>query len=495
MTGARTSGYEQGSQVSSFRTVCQFRKTVEGWLCLSFVLVFASLCMVTPLLAQQSSGLTPPQQDMITAIFTLCPALTPTTGATEDLRLRCTEVVANSLSGNAAEAEGALLPMAPEEVVTQATNSVETSIKNIGARLVTVRAGATGLDLRRFSLNIDGQPLPGTLVASLMPIAAAASSVSTSTPPLFKRLGLFVNGNFSLGDKDATSNEAGFDFTALGVTAGADYRFTNHFVLGLAFDYAATNADIDNTDFRGGRAGGKADTDSYTVSAYGTYYVSDFYVDGIVSYGWNNYDIDRNIIYNILGLNSAQNGITSNPDNRTGVNQTAHGDTDGTQFSFSFGAGYDFSAGGFTFGPLARMNYIKIDIDAYREEINNSDAGFGLNLAFDSQNIVSLTSVLGGQASYALSTGVGVFLPHMRVAWEHEFEDDSRTITARFIADPANTPVLIPTDSPDRDFVNLGVGLSAVFAGGFSAFVDYQTALALDNVTQHSVTLGVRKEL
>ena len=492
MTGTRTSGYEQGSLLSRLHTVYPYHRTARRRRALSFMLVVMSLCLVAPLQAQQSGGLTPPQQNTLDAIFTLCPPLTmiPTTGATDDLRQRCTEVVVNGSAGDVA-----LLPMAPEEAATQATNSVESSIKNIGARLATVRAGVTGLDLRRFSLNIDNQPLPGTLVASLAPIAAVASAAPASSSPIFKRLGLFVNGGISLGNKDATDKEAGFDFTTLGVTGGVDYRFTNRLVLGLAFGYASNNSDIDKTDFVGGRAGGKADTNSYTVSAYGTYYLSDFYVDGIVSYGWNHYDINRNIIYNILGLNSAQNGPTSNPNNITVVNQTARGNTDSTQFSFSLGTGYDFSTGGFTFGPSARMNYIKINIDGYRESINNTDAGFGLSLAFDSQHIVSLTSLLGAQASYAISTGVGVFLPQVRVAWEHEFEDDSRTITARFIADPANTPIRIPTDNPDRDFVNFGVGVSAVFAGGFSAFVDYETVFALEDVTVHNVTLGVRKEL
>jgi len=51
------------------------------------------------------------------------------------------------------------------------------------------------------------------------------------------------------------------------------------------------------------------------------------------------------------------------------------------------------------------------------------------------------------------------------------------------------------TDAPDRNFFNIGVGLSATFRGGVSAFVSYETVLGLENITRHSVTMGVRKEL
>jgi outer membrane autotransporter protein len=161
----------------------------------------------------------------------------------------------------------------------------------------------------------------------------------------------------------------------------------------------------------------------------------------------------------------------------------------------SFGTGYDFSTGGFTFGPFARVNYIMVDIDGYREEIDNTDPGFGLVLEFESQDVESLTSVVGAQASYAISTGLGVLLPQVRFEWEHEFKDESRTITARFVADPTRTPIEYVTDNPDRDFFNVGVGLSAIFRVGLSAFVHYETVLGLEDVTVHDIVLGVRKEL
>ena len=106
----------------------------------------------------------------------------------------------------------------------------------------------------------------------------------------------------------------------------------------------------------------------------------------------------------------------------------------------------------------------------------------------------SLTTALGGQASYAISTRWAVLLPQARVEWEHEYENDSREIDARFVHDSSRTPVRIKTNNPDRNYFNVGIGLSAVFPRGKSAFVDYETALGIHNVTEHNIAVGFRIE-
>jgi uncharacterized protein YhjY with autotransporter beta-barrel domain len=435
-----------------------------------------------------------PEDDFADAIYgpnrdgnpeegSICGRLDPDapSSATRDLKRRCDDLAPT-------QQPEALRQVADEEVTTQGTSSVETSNKHIGARLAALRGGVLGLSLHEFALDLDGQQIPGTLVASLVPYAALSSTVPANTPNAFKRFGIFANGNLSLGDKDTTPNESGYDFTTLGITAGADYRFTDNFVLGVALSYQSTDADLDNsvTTSSGDPAiapdGGDIDVKSFSVSLYGTYYVTNrFYVDGIVTFGWNDYDIDRIISYSLAGVPT--------------VNQTAQGDTDSNQYAFSFGAGYEFHSGGFTFGPLGRVNYTKVDIDGYQEVIANTNPGFGWALNFDSQDVESLTTILGGEVSYAISTGLGVLLPQLRFEWEHEFMNDSRTITARFVNDPVGQPIRTSTDDPDRDFVNLGVGLAATFPGGVSAFVNYETVLALDDVTRHNITLGVRADL
>jgi uncharacterized protein with beta-barrel porin domain len=467
------------------------------------VLLILGLGLVVPVQAQNTgqtvslsdiSGLTPPERSSAGAIDTLCPQLNPnvTTGGVGDLQIRCTEMIGNANAGNTSAARTPLLPVSPEDIIAQGTNAVKTSNRNIDTRLAALRSVGTNLGFRRFALQPETPAVPYTLVASLDSMAATNNLAVASTPSLFSRLGVFANGSFTGGDKDATSREAGFDFKTFGATVGADYRFTDNLVLGVAFNYLSTNIDFDSTSFIGSPAGGGIDTHSFGFAIYGTYYIANqFYVDGIVNFGWNHYDTDRRIIYTIPSTDRTGALI---PGATTTVNQTPQGDTHGAQFSISTGAGYDWNIRGFTVSPFARLEYITLHINGYQENINNTANGFGLGLAFAGQNVESLMSVLGAQASYAISTGIGVLLPQVRAAWRHEFKDDARTITARFVNDPTQTPLALVTDGPDRDFCSLGVGLSATFPGGKAAFVYYETVLGLAQVTAHSVVGGIRFE-
>jgi uncharacterized protein with beta-barrel porin domain len=494
-------------QSTSFQVPYWRNRTAPQWLekgsslLLSLVMLPAivltlSLCIVSPGQAQT------PEESFRSAIYTrpgaICPSLPnsltlpPGTG-TRDLKERCDDL-------SATQQNSVLRQVASEEVSTQGRSAVETSTKTIAARLAALRRGASGISIQGLGLNPKEPTLPGTLVATLGPFAAVSSSTpttSTNTPDPFSRLGLFANGLFSVGDKDPTSNEDGFNFHTYGVIAGVDYRFTPKLVLGGAFTYQSVNNDLDNTNTLVNNvptsvSGGSADTRAYGFSLYGTYYVLEqFYVDGMLGFGWNNYSLDRVIRY---GLGTTPSG--TGPGGTTpSINQIAHADPNGNQFSFSVGAGYDFRQGALAFGPLIRLQYLKLNIDGYQEKINNTLPGFGWALAQDSQDVESLTTALGGRVSYAISTGLGVLLPQVRIEWEHEFKNNSRILTAQFINDPQLQPILYTTDNPDRNYANISVALSATFRGGISAFIDYETVLGLANVSRHDITLGIRGEL
>jgi outer membrane autotransporter protein len=101
---------------------------------------------------------------------------------------------------------------------------------------------------------------------------------------------------------------------------------------------------------------------------------------------------------------------------------------------------------------------------------------------------------LGGQASYSISQPWGVLVPQARLEWLHEFEDDSRLVTASFAQDTGAVEFSVPTDNPDRDYFNLGLGVAAVLPQGRSVFLYYETVVGRNDLTQHSVAAGVRLE-
>jgi outer membrane lipase/esterase len=365
--------------------------------------------------------------------------------------------------GEDAQAPEALQAIAWEEVTTQGTFSVEASNQqfiNLASRLRALRLGATGFDVRGLAFNFNDEAIP---VSRLL--ASASGAGGASEPPAIKRLGAFISGTLSFGDKDATSNEDGFDFKTVGITGGMDYRFTDSFILGLALGYTSLDADLDAED-------DEVEADGYSASLYSTYYLGDLFFDLTASLSMADYKMRRNIRY-ILTADS--------------VDKTATADTDGTQYTFALGAGYEFRAAGAIFGPYVQLNYLKADIDSFRE--GGADE---LNLQIGDQKVKSLLSVLGGQISYPIGGAFGTLLPQLRVDWRHEFKNDARSVTATLINDPTSPGVVIRSDKPDRNYFNVAAGVVAALTGGTSVGLEYETVLGLKDITNHIVRARLR---
>jgi len=315
----------------------------------------------------------------------------------------------------------------------------------------------TGVNLSGLTLNVDGKSVSADAVARL--ISGGGASADRSS--LMSRLGIFANGQGSFGNQDAKSAEPGYDFHTAGITVGVDYRFTDQLVLGVAFGYLHTKASYDLSV-------GSSGANGYDLSAYGTFYILDrLYLDAIVTGGWNTYNNERNI-----------------PD----ATATANSNTNGTQFSVSVGAGYNFNIGAFGFGPTARVNYIHVHIDGYQET-----GATPFNVTVGSQNVESLTTDFGGQATYAISVPWGVLAPFLRLEWEHQYLGNSRTVTGSLVASPS-TVVSNQTPSPDRDYLRLGAGLSGTFRRGVSAFLDFDTVVGQSGFSSYAFNSGVRFE-
>lgn len=405
-------------------------------------------------------------------------------GPRGDLRDRCAELLVGALQPSlTGDVQDGLQQTAGVQGTALGTTKVNTALQfaNITARLATLRAGGAGIGLGGLALDLP-EPLPGPRVASLSGSQVAAATPS-GAPSSIGKWGVFLNGSFTTGNVRATDRETGFDFDGGGVTAGVDYRLTPTLILGVALGYATSSANFSGD-------GGKADVDDLLVSLYGTYYVTDqFYVDGIGTVGWSNYDLQRRIRYSIPSLPPVGTGGLTN------VDQTAKSSTDGLGFGLGAATGYDFNWGALTAGPLGRVNYVQTKVNGYRESIGGTAPGYGLALDVESQTVESLVTGLGAQVSYAISTPIGVFVPQFRAEWVHEFLNDPRAYRSRFVQDPtpdAATVIQWKTDGPDRDFFNLGVGVAATFARGISAYVYYETVLGLQDVTQHRIAGGLR---
>jgi outer membrane autotransporter protein len=349
---------------------------------------------------------------------------------------------------------GALDLLSPEDLTSIFTSGfavVDVQLGNIEHRLWDVRQGVTGFsdsgfvvtDTRvpRFIDVKDRQSMGGKEVLSSAPVAQPD-----------KRWGFFISGSGELVDVESTSLARGSSFNTGGVTVGADYRVTDHFVLGAAFGYANTSADLN--------LGGRVRGDSGKGSLYGTYYNQGFYVNGIVGGGYGAIDTRR---------------LTAGG--------FARGETNGPDFDALVGTGYDYHIGRWSIGPIASLRYGWVGIDGFAEE------GALGSLWIHSQNEDSLRSAIGLQVSYTANVGPIVLTPIVRAQWEHEYLTSTSSIDAGFTSANSFT---VQGPHIGRDGLLLDVGVSAQLTPSVGIFTYYTGELGRQNYSVHSFSGGFR---
>lgn len=423
-------------------------------------------------------GLTPPQQRIAEVIDTACPALAALANPTPrqfDLLQRCSELVSNA-GTRPDEVRGALRSMLANKGDAQnaaALAVAKNQLDNLKSRFSALRSGVRGVDLGGLNLMTGSGALPLSLLPSA--IALAVGEPPEEVGNAFSRWGFFATGTIGRGERDADTLDPGFDYSSYDITAGVDYRITDSWILGGALGLHRNNTDLADN-------GGGMDASGWTLSGYASWFGStSWYVDAVLGYGRNSFDLDRRIRYGIAG--------------GTVIDQLASASPGGDRQSLSLSIGRDFNRGAWSFGPYLRADYSKIDFDSYTESMSSPESpGSGLALSVDARSLKSLQGVLGGKLSYAMSTSWGVLVPNAQVEWVNEFEDSPDLLVTRFAFDPTQTPILIENSRIDTRYVNLGLGLSGVFANGRSAYVYYEHVAGQDRMSSDSLAIGVRIE-
>lgn len=407
---------------------------------------------------------TPVQAAVGQVIGQICPSGQIITNA--DLQDRCNEIaVAGAVNQDPDDDGGArdgLQAMGAEEDAAVASTQLDSSSGStdaIGQRISSVRMGGQG------ATNALNQQTNG------FDWSGGAAGEGGSSP-----WGFFVNGLYTTSDRDTTAREAGFDADDYGVTGGVDYNFADKVLIGAAFGYKDSDADIDND-------GGKLDTESYSYFGYWSLYPDDYwFIDGMAGYTDNDHDQTRNIRYSIAAL---AGGTTT-------VSNQALSDTDSEEWSVSVTAGRNFHFGNWVAAPLARIEYADVEIDGYTESMALTGAGSGLALDIDGQDFESLMVTAGGMLTTEFRSGFGSVFPQITFEYVHEFKNDNAPITGRFVNDSSGTNIVLLTDEADRNFFNLGAGLTAAFSDTVSGFFRYQALLGYSDLDIHAFEVGVR---
>ena len=413
------------------------------------------------------------QFDMALAIDRMCPNLSLQDPSAETRRLKetCDAVVALP---DDEERDGVVQTLNGEEMqaVQQQVGEIsDAQIDNIGTRLSAIRAGTAGAGLSLAGLSILNDE---RVLALGDPKDLQIVPAQFEESDFLSRLGIFVTGELTFGDKDQSGEIEGYDFDTQGVTIGADWRFTDNLVAGAAVGYSRFNLDFDESiDSPDGQ---KLESDAVQFSLFGSYYPTEqLFVDGIASVGWHFYDSERRALI---------------PSDGDLVETTARGDFDAFHYGAAANVGYTIRRFGANLTPIARLEYLRAEIDGFTE-----DSPEAIELTFDDQDADSLTLNAGFEADYPISTGIGIIAPNVRAEYVHEFLGDEDGVLVRYAADPEQLSQFeVSTEDRDQNYGILGAGVAATLQGGWAAFVDYHTFVGLSNFDIHTVNVGLRME-
>lgn len=426
------------------------------------------------------AGLNPRQAEVANAVDTLCPALaslpTPTPGQ-QDLLQRCIEL-SEAAAIDPEATVFALDQLLADVALVQANAAfaaVQSQFQNLRTRIAALRSGTQGSDFGGLAMTTP----QGLFSIGLL--GTAFGQDDTGVPPEigadFSRWGFFAAGTLGRAEVEPGQVDPAYDTDIEGLTAGVDYRVSDRWIIGGSLGMTRQDSRLP-----GDR--GEVETSGWSVSAYTTWYQADsWYLDGVLTWGRNDYDLLRRIHYTVP---LAGGGSST-------INQRARSSSDGDALSLAFTFGRDFNRGAWGLGPYGRLLFTRLDFDSIEERLDTG-AGTGLGLHINQRELESLASVLGGKLTYTHSTDWGVLMPHLQLEWEHEFRDDPQALEARFLHDPTLTPLRLRGDALDTDYYRIGLGLSMVLTKGRSGFFYYEHLLGKDRTSQYNLALGFRME-
>ena len=240
---------------------------------------------------------------------------------------------------------------------------------------------------------------------------------------------LWVQGMVGTTDMDDTSKARGYSADSNGLALGLEAKPTDSTTIGMGFAY--TNTDVDGF-LR------STDVDSYTAFLYGEYKPANWYVNGILSYAWANYEEQANV---------------------AGYGVDAKYDADQLM------GGLDLAVSGFTVTPEAGLRYYHISTDSYTN-------GMGTSVADSDEDV--LTGVIGARfaKTFEVSPAMSV-VPQVRLAMTYDIVDADNT---SFVTLANGSSYSVDGETLDRFGVEADIGVKAEMGDNFEMSLSYEGA-------------------
>lgn len=310
--------------------------------------------------------------------------------------------------------------------VDAAIRLADDQVANITRRLEQIRAEAPGARQNSFDWQLGVDPKDGARYDHEGNDISAQNSLNArGTFESSNPLAVWTTGYVRLGE----SSELGsieMKSTAVGGTAGVDYRFSDAFVGGVAIGFGREMSEI-------GSNGTENEAKAISGALYGTWHNRNgAFVDGIIGFSHLTMDSTRYV---------------------TSTGELAYGSRDGTTVFGSIIGGYRFETDkGLKIEPYAGFRGVVGKLNGFTEHGND-----WTNLAYGTTDIRSLKAVAGIRLEKQYETDDFLITPNAKVEYRHELA--SGTNTALGYADLGTMPYLVMTDPSETSSVVASVGV------------------------------------
>ena len=244
--------------------------------------------------------------------------------------------------------------------------------------------------------------------------------------------------------QDPRGTSRGYTANVRGGSFGYDRFVFDHLLLGFGGGYAKTG--ISTND-----AGTRTDVESYQGNLYGSLARDAYYIDGILSFAYNQYDASRHIAFGT-------------------IDRVAKAAYAGQQYAGYVEGGYALEKGGFVVTPLASLQVVRLHLNRYTETGADS-----LNLNVDGQDYNLFLSGLGAKLAYPTRGGDLRVIPELHAKWLYDFAGDRQQTISQFAGGGASFTA--QGFEPAQSSLNVGARLTLLTAANlaFSLNYDFET--------------------
>ncbi len=374
------------------------------------------------------------------------------TAAKEDASGIASNMTAAGASANAAGAAAAFaladgLTGQGQAIHDALSNSMQTGNASAAAKLAEDVAPSAAPVVQTVETGLLNQAYGAVSSQLSGGNVAAASEGKASGDGAFSKAAAWVRTLFNKTEIDDTSKAKGFDAETTGVALGFHKEVADNVKAGIAYAYGDTDIDGSGRD---------SDVESHTFMLYGEYKPSNWYVNGIASYGMSDYDEKKH----------------------TSVG-TIDGSYDVETYGLQAMTGYEMNVGGYNLTPEAGLRYAHIKQDSYRDSA-------GQKISADDQDI--LTGIVGVKANkdFALESGT-ILRPEVRLAMTYDLMDGDNNA----VVNVGGSSYRINGEELDPFGIEAGAGVTAELSDNWDVTAGYQGRFRSD-YTDHTGLLSAK---